>query len=174
MPQKLLPASLLLSIFFFSKPAFTQIKVGHISIQELVSAMPEYKKAAAEIDDYEKALIQLGDEYRAEYRKQDSTFVADSAQWNSATREVKRKELNSIYLKVINFNQEAQQMMTKKEQELLLPIQQKAVQTTQAVARENGFSYVLSKEQLIAYPATDDLLPLVLKKLNIVVQGSQK
>jgi outer membrane protein len=83
-------------------------------------------------------------------------------------KEVKRKELNELYIKWTNFiNQEAQQLINKKEQELLAPIQQKAVQTSQAVAKENGYAYILPKEQLISFPAADDILPLVLKKLNI-------
>jgi outer membrane protein len=58
-------------------------------------------------------------------------------------------------------------MMNQHEQELLAPIQDKAVSTSQAVAKENGYAYILPKEQLIAFPAADDILPLVFKKLNI-------
>ncbi len=86
---------------------------------------------------------------------------------DSFMREIKRKELNELYIKIVNFNQSAQQSMQKKEQELLEPIQQKAVQTTQAVAKENGYAYILSKEQLIAFPAADDILPLVAKNLAL-------
>lgn len=162
-------AALAFAILFTAHSSSAQTKIGHISIQELVNEMPEYKKALADLDEYEKALIQLGQEHQANYARQDSLFKADSLKWNSATKDVKRRELNAIYLKVINFNQEAQKLMNQREQELLAPIQQKAVQTTQQVAKENGYSYILGKEQLIAFPATDDVLPLVLKKLNIVV-----
>ena len=144
-----------------------QPKLGHISISELVAAMPEYKKATTDLDEYEKALIQMGQDRQREYARYDSIFQADSSKWNAAQREVKKTELNGLYLKVINFNQEAQKLMGQREQALLNPIQQKALQTAQAVAKENGYSYILNKEQLIAYPATDDILPLALKKLNI-------
>jgi outer membrane protein len=144
-----------------------QPKIGHISINELVAAMPEYKKASTDLDEYEKALIQMGQDRQADYARQDSVFKADSSKWNSSQKEVKKTELNGLYLKVINFNQEAQKLMGQREQELINPITQKALQTAQAVAKENGYSYILNKEQLIAYPATDDILPLALKKLNI-------
>ncbi|HUP10860.1 MAG TPA: OmpH family outer membrane protein, partial [Niastella sp.] len=86
----------------------------------------------------------------------------------AAQKEIKKKELNELYLKWTNFvNQEAQQMMNQHEQELLAPIQEKAVTTSQAVAKENGYAYILPKEQLIAFPAADDILQLVFKKLNI-------
>ena len=144
-----------------------QAKIGYISIQELVTQMPEFKKASNDLDEYEKALIAQGQEHQREWRRQDSLFNVDSPKWNPSVKDVKRRELNAIYLKVINYNQEAQQQMQARERELLAPIQQKAVQTTQAVAKENGFSYILSKEQLISYPPGDDLLNLVLKKLGI-------
>lgn len=144
-----------------------QNKIGHVSVQEIVNNMPEYKSALAELDDFEKALIDLGKEYNREYNRQDSLFAADSSKWTSAMKDVKRKELNAAYLKVLNFNQDAQNQMNQKEQQLLAPVQQKAVQTAQQVAKENGYAYVLPKEQLIAFPASEDILPLVLKKLNI-------
>ena len=145
-----------------------QNKIGYISLQDLISVMPEYKTAGTELQDYQKALEQQGSDYQMELYLKDSTFKADSLKWNTSIKDVKKKELNELYIKWTNFvNQEAQQLINKKEQELLAPIQQKAVQTSQAVAKENGYAYILPKEQLISFPAADDILPLVLKKLNI-------
>ena len=167
MKKAALPVLMVLLSVCMSERLQAQAKIGYISIQELVTQMPEFKKASTDLDEYEKALIQQGQDHQAEWRRQDSLFNADSAKWNPSVKEVKRRELNTIYLKVINYNQEAQQMMQARERELLAPIQQKAVQTTQVVAKENGFSYILSKEQLISYPPGDDVLNLVLKKLGI-------
>jgi outer membrane protein len=153
--------------------ADAQNKIGYISLQELVSAMPEYKKAQAEMQDYQKALVQQGNDYQQEFlNKQKAANSADTIKWTSAMKEVKKKELNELYVKWTNFvNQEAQQMMNQHEQELLAPIQDKAVSTSQAVAKENGYAYILPKEQLIAFPAADDILPLVFKKLNITKEA---
>ena len=145
-----------------------QNKIGYISLQELISVMPEYKKATVDLQEYQKALVQQGNDYQMEFFRKDSIFKADSIKWTSAMKDVKRKELNELYLKWTNFvNEEGQQLLNKHEQELLAPIQQKAVQTSQTVAKENGYAYILPKEQLISFPAADDILPLVLKKLNI-------
>jgi outer membrane protein len=144
-----------------------QNKIGFISLQELIPAMPEYKKAATDLEEYQKALVSQGTDYQQEFFRKDSVYKADSTKWSTAMRDVKKKELNELYMKWMNFNQEAQQLMQKREQELIAPIQQKAVQTTQTVAKEAGYAYVLSKETLISFPSADDLLPLVTKKLNI-------
>jgi outer membrane protein len=148
--------------------ADAQNKIGYISLQELVTAMPEYKKAQGDMQEYQKALVQQGTDYQQQFIDKQKLYIADSIKLSSAVKEVRRKELNDLYVKWTNFvNQEAQQMMNQHEQELLAPIQDKAVQTSQAVAKENGYAYILPKEQLIAFPSADDILPLVFKKLNI-------
>lgn len=152
--------------------ANAQNKIGFISLQELIPAMPEYKKAVADLDEYQKALVDQGNDYQQEFIRKDSIYKTDSTKWSQAMREVKRKELNELYMKWMNFNQEAEQLYQRKQQELIAPIQQKAVSTTQTVAKENGYSYVISKETLISFPSADDLLPLVSKKMNIKIESS--
>jgi outer membrane protein len=154
--------------------ADAQNKIGYISLQELVSAMPEYKKAQLEMQEYQKALVQQGNDYQTAFITDQKKFVDDSLKMTNAVKEVKRKALNELYIKWTNFvNQEAQQLMNQHEQELLGPIQEKAVNTSQAVAKEQGYAYILPKEQLIAFPAADDILPLVFKKLNITPASAQ-
>lgn len=147
-----------------------QNKIGYISLQELIPAMPEYKKAETELADYGKALNEQLIQYRREYDTKDSIFRADSAKWTPAVREVKRQELNELAMKVYTFQQDASKKLQQKENDLITPIQAKAVNTTQAVAKENGYAYVLSKESLIAFPAADDVLPLVAKKLGLKLE----
>lgn len=147
-----------------------QNKIGYISLQELIPAMPEYKKAEADLADYGKALNEQLAEYRRNFEIKDSVYKQDSSKMTAAMREIKRKELNELGLKAYTFQQEAQQMLQRKEQDLLAPIQDKAIATTQSVAKENGYAYVLSKEQLIAMPSGDDVLPLVAKKLGLKIE----
>jgi len=144
-----------------------QNKIGYISLQDLMAAMPEYKTAANDLQDYQKALIQQGNDNQQEFFRRDSIYKTDSVKWSPSMRDLKKKELNELYMKWANFSQEARELLNKREQELLAPIQQKAVQTSQTVAKENGYAYILPKEQLISFPTSDDILPLVFKKLNI-------
>lgn len=161
-----------LGLLMATSTANAQNKIGFISLQELIPAMPEYKKAVADLDEYQKALVDQGNDYQQEFIRKDSIYKTDSTKWSQAMREVKRKELNELYMKWMNFNQEAEQLYQRKQQELIAPIQQKAVSTTQTVAKENGYSYVISKETLISFPSADDLLPLVSKKMNIKIESS--
>lgn len=166
--KRILPfVAVCLMISAFGSDVQAQNKIGYISLQELIPAMPEYKKAETDLADYGKALNEQLNDYRRAFDIKDSIYKADSAKWNPSMREVKKKELNELAMKVYTFQQEAQQLLQKKENDLIVPIQQKAVQTTQAVAKENGYSYILSKDQLIHFPVSDDVLPLVAKKLGL-------
>jgi outer membrane protein len=49
----------------------------------------------------------------------------------------------------------------------MAPITKKATDAIQAVAKENGYAYVINKEQLLVSPPADDILPLVKKKLGL-------
>jgi outer membrane protein len=158
-----------ISLLFSANTVNAQAKIGYISLNELIVAMPEYQKADTAMADYQKALQEQSQEYQKEFTRKDSIFTADSVKWTVAMRDIKRKELRDIYVKLINFNQGMEKAVQQKEQELLRPIQLKAVNTVQSVAKENGYAYVLSKEQLIAFPSADDVMPLVAKKLNLKV-----
>jgi outer membrane protein len=148
-----------------------QNKIGYISLQELIPNMPEYKEAETKLGEYGKALNQQLIEYRRSYETADSVYKMDSGKWNASVRELKKKDLNALALKAYNFQNEANQLLQNRENELITPIQQKAVNTTQAVAKENGYAYVLNKETLIAFPTADDMLPLVAKKLGLKIES---
>src|SRR5215831_7542945 len=146
MKKYCLIAFIALGLLASSDLASAQAKIGYISLQELVAAMPEYQKAQADLQDYQKALSQQAAEYQMEFARKDSVYKKMAPSWSQAMQEVKKQELNDLYEKINSYNQKANQLLQEKEQTLLLPIQRKAVETTQAVAKENGYGYVLSKE----------------------------
>ena len=70
------------------------------------------------------------------------------------------------------------EQVNQKQEQLLAPIQQKAVATIQEVAKTNGYTYVFNKEVLFSYPDSDDLMPLIRKKMGwttpVAVPGGVK
>jgi len=75
--------------------------------------------------------------------------------------------VGDLLQKLQGWQTQAQQLAQQKNQELIAPIQKKALEAIQAVAKENGFTYVIQKEQLLVSPPGEDLLPLVKKRLGI-------
>ena len=145
------------------------VKIGVISLQELIPAMPEYKKADTALNDYQNALGQNFEDMKREYYEKDSALnTKDTAKLTKAQLEIKRREVSELLVKLQGWQQQAQQMYQQKQQDLIQPIQKKAVEAIQAVAKENGYTYVLTKDALLVSPPAEDLLPLVKKKLGIV------
>jgi len=145
-----------------------QGKIAYISLQELIPAMPEYKKADTALNDYQNALAQNFEDMKKEYVEKDSLLNSkDSLKYTKAQLELKKREISDMVVKLQGWQQQAQQLYQQKQQDLIQPIQRKAVEAVQTVAKENGYAYVLTKEALLASPPADDLLPLVKKKLGI-------
>lgn len=143
-------------------------KIGVVSLQELIPTMPDYKKADTALNDFQNALGQQFDDMRKEYYEKDSALNSkDSVKFTKAQLEMKRREVNELLVKLQGWQQQAQQMYQQKQQELITPIQKKALEAVQAVAKENGYAYVLSKEALLVSPPAEDILPLVKKKLGV-------
>ncbi|ULQ56102.1 OmpH family outer membrane protein [Flavihumibacter rivuli] len=147
--------------------ANAQNKIGYISLNEVVAAMPEAKKADSALVQFRDALIQSAQEKENALNEGIQKFNADSSKMTAAVKEVKRKELQQKLQELQGEEQRIQQELQKKQEELSEPIQKKAMDAVNSVAKENGYGYVFPKEALIVYPPADDLLPLVKKKLGL-------
>ncbi len=147
--------------------ASAQTKIGYISTDELIAVMPEAEKADAELKEYQSALGQQGQDRMKELGLKDSLFVKDSAKLSPSMKEIKRKELIELYQKVQGFQTEAQEMYQEEAQKKIAPIRAKAMEAIRAVAKENGYTYILDVNAVIVAPPGDDVLALVKKKLGI-------
>ncbi|MEO5893002.1 MAG: OmpH family outer membrane protein [Ferruginibacter sp.] len=157
-----------ISIFGLTGTSYSQTKIGYISTEELIGAMPEAEKANTELQEYQAALQQQGASYYKELGELDSLFSRDSATMSKATKELKRNDMNALLQKLQGWQQTMQQMLGQKQQDLLGPIQKKAIENIRAVAKESGYSYIFEAGSLLVSPPADDILPLVKKKLGIV------
>src|SRR5258706_5228627 len=132
--------------------ASAQNKIGFISTEELIGAMPEADQANAALQDYQTSLQQQGNEYLQELNEKNSLFVKDSAKLSAAAKELRRNDLVALYQKVQNWNQTSQQLLQEKQQALVAPIRAKALETIKEVAKENGYTYIFDAAALIVSP----------------------
>lgn len=144
-----------------------QNKIGYISTEELVSVMPETVKADSNLQQYRTALIQNAQEKQSSLEAAIQKFNDDSAKLSVSVKDVKRAELQKMLSDLQAEDQRIQQQLQQRQQELITPINRKAFDAIQAVAKENGYTYVLEKGALLVAPPGEDILPLVAKKLNV-------
>jgi outer membrane protein len=142
-------------------------KFGHINTGELLSVMPETKKAQEKMQKLQDSLNVVYAEMIKEYNEKDSIIRKDSTTWTPAKKEIKFKEFGDLAERVQQYSTQAQQWLQAKEQEVYAPVQKAAIDAIQSVAKANGYTYVFTAEALLVSPPSDDILPLVKKFLKI-------
>ena len=165
--KKLFTAMTLALCLMVAGKADAQTKIGYISSQELVNIMPETKRADSILNDLRNALVQNATEKQNAFYAAIDKFNKDSATFTDAQKTIKRGDLTKMGQELGGEEERIQQELQKRQQELIQPINRKAYDAVQAVAKENGYTYVFEKEALLVAPPGEDILQLVAKKLNI-------
>jgi outer membrane protein len=146
-----------------------QSKTGCISFNELLNAMPDFKRADTVLARYRDTLEREYDAYKTEYSEQENLLRSvDTARYTKVQLDLKKRSLAEILSKLQGYEQEAGLLLDQKRQFLLLPIQKKAAAAIQAVSKENGYAFILEKDVLHVYPPSEDILPLVKKRLGLL------
>lgn len=162
----LLVVAVTLSTFTFAQKS---VKIGHINSNELLAAMPERETVQKQIEDHAAQLTATMDAMRKEYETKVTEFQAKQDVMTDIIRDNKIKEITDLEKRITEFQKTAQADLQKKEETLLQPIIDKAKKAIDDVAKENNFTYILdSSLGVVLYSIdSDDVLPLVKKKLNI-------
>jgi outer membrane protein len=150
--------------------SFAQNKFACISFSELMSSMPETKKADTTLIQYRSALEQQFETMKTDYTSQATVLTSsDTGKFTRPQLELKRRSLSELLGRIQTFDQEAGQLLDQKRSDLLQPIQRKAEDAIARVARDNSYAYVFEKDNLHFYPPGDDILALVRKRLGLAV-----
>ena len=126
-------------------------KFAHVNFNELVMLMPAADSARAQIaasqQEAQDTYKSMTDEFQVKYQQ----YQQKSSTWTPAIRESKEKELQ------------------QQQQQLMAPIQQRAVAAVEKLAKEGGYIYVFEKASMLYVDETQsvDLTPAARKALNI-------
>ena len=91
-------------------------------------------------------LYQSAQDKQAAFDDAVAKFYKDSIHYSAQVKEVKRKALQQQVQDMQGEEQRIQQELQKKQEEYSTPIQKKALDAVQAVAKENGYTYVFVKK----------------------------
>lgn len=144
-------------------------KIGYVDLQEIMTQMPEYKKANTDMEAYSKTLEDELKKMGEEFQKAYGEFEKTSSKMTEPVREIKQKQLQDMQQRIQEFQQSAQENARKKEAELLKPIIDKAKTAISQVAKENGYSYVMDSNTagFLYKPEADNLISKVKAKLGL-------
>jgi outer membrane protein len=161
---------LLLSLtFLISISSFSQNKFGYIDSQELLLLMPERKTAEEEVQTFAKSLESQLQAMTAEYQQSVQEYQANEATYTDLVKQDKVTEITGLEQRIQSFQQNAQQALQSKEQELLEPILQKARKAIEDVANEGDYTYIFDKSvgSILYVKESENILNKVKKKLML-------
>ncbi|MFH2095164.1 MAG: OmpH family outer membrane protein [Bacteroidota bacterium] len=170
--KKIILFLLLAVVISTAYQATAQVKqrFGHIDSQALLMKMPERETAKKAIEAHAKELEEQLQAMQKELELKYQDYLDKQATYSDLIKKTKEEELTDLQQRMQDFQATAQQDLQSKELELLQPIFDKAKKGIEDVAKEKGYDYVFdtSVGALLYWPPeSDDLLPMVLKKLGI-------
>lgn len=150
-------------------PAQNTIKIGHIDFNTLLAAMPGIDSVKIKLQSYQKTLTDQMDAMKAEFENKYMDYQSQSSGMSDLIKQTKEKELSDLQGRIDAFQQKANQDLQAKQQELVAPFIEKAKTAIKEIAKENKYTYILNAiEDVVIYKEeSDDVMPLVKKKLNI-------
>ena len=146
-----------------------QDKLGYINSNELLSIMPESVAMQDELQSYAKGLESSLGAMQAEGEKKLADYQQNEATMSELVKQDKIRELENIQQRILEFQQNAQESLSAKEQELITTILDKARKAIDEVAKEGNFTYIFdaSTGNILYANENENILPLVKAKLGL-------
>lgn len=147
-------------------------KFARINVQEVVMAMPEFDEAQKNLEAFGKDLNEQMEQIQVEFNNKLADFQKNQATMAASVKQMRQQELEQLQQRFSEFQQIAQQDFQKKQAELIEPVQKRAQEAVNKVAKANGYIVVFDVSvPSLAYideAQTTDIAPLVKKELGIV------
>lgn len=145
------------------------LKFAHVNYSELVQLMPEADQARAAMAASSKEAEETFQGMYEEYQTKMQQYQQKAESWTAAVRQSKEKELTDIQARLQEFQQTIQQELSQQQGQLMAPIQQKAIETVEKLAKEGGYIYVFEASSMLYIDSkqSTDLTPAARKALNI-------
>lgn len=147
------------------------VKFGQVYSQEIIVLMPEYTKAVSDIQALEKKytdeMTRTNEEFTKKYQEFQQAVSDGSLPANIQER--RQKELQDMMERSEQFQQEAQQQMSKTQQELMTPIMKKVEDAIKAVGAEENLVAIFDLSRTYIPYLSESLVIDVTPKLKAKV-----
>jgi Skp family chaperone for outer membrane proteins len=158
---------------FTNQSSAQQVKIGYFDEQSILPLMPGIQKVDTLLRSFsEDSLKQEYDYTLSLYMRQDSIWKKDSATMPAKARELAQRDLNTLKIKLIRWQEYSNGLAEQKKEELLAPYLKKIVDALHDVVVEQKYSYVLRQDALYPYvqpPLLDNLTIRVAMKLKLTI-----
>lgn len=169
--KKLLKLTLL-AVAVLAVSTVSAQKFARVNLQEIVVAMPEFEEAQKNLEAFGKDLQEQMEQIQVEFNNKVADFEKNQATMAASIKQMKQQELEQLQQRFSEFQQIAQQDFQKKETELLEPVQKKAQEAVNKIAKAVGYLAVFNTAipSLVYFDEAQltDISASVKKELGIV------
>jgi outer membrane protein len=149
--------------------AQSPLKIGHVNINEIMTALPERDSAEVLMEKETKEIKSTYEEMTVLYNKLLDEYQKGLSSYSELVRQTKESELLDKQKRLAEFEQNASVTLQNRNAELIKPIYEKIIKAIEKVATENGFTYILDVSNgtvVFTSKESQNLDQLVLKLLK--------
>jgi len=144
-----------------------ELKFGHLNKRALVESMPEASRAQTELENLLLQKRTEGERMEAELQRAFETFMQEAETLDENVRNTREQRLRNQQENLRTFAQNAERELTLRQQELMLPIENKIERALEQVGKEQGLIYIFDDETLLFKSAQSiDVLPFMQRIVN--------
>ncbi|NMH27442.1 OmpH family outer membrane protein [Flavobacterium silvaticum] len=136
-------------VVLMAQAATAQAKVAHVDVADIMQKMPAMVDAQKQLaklgETYDAGYKTLVDEYQAKIKKYDQ----EAATVTDAINDERSKEVQEMQKRIVDYRDNAQKELQKKESDLVKPIMDKVKASIEKVGKAKGFQYVLNAADLL-------------------------
>jgi outer membrane protein len=156
----------------FISNAQAPVKIGYADPDYILGQLPEAKQIDAELKSLQAQLKTQIDSKAQEFQKKYKDYQENQTTMLVPVRENTERELQQLQANFEKLQQDAQTTIQAKQQQLMQPVYGKIGKGIEEVAKENGFSLILSSQVggldvVLFGDESINVSDLVLKKLGV-------
>ncbi len=154
------------AFFGFSQ---TPVKLGHVNINEIMTALPERDSAQVRLDKETKEIENTYEDMKVVYNKMVEEYQKGLSTYSDFVKKAKEAEILDKQKRIQEYEQNANSTLQQRNLELFQPIYDKIIKAIEKVATEGGFTYILDLSKgSVVFSSKDsqNINQLVLKALK--------
>lgn len=142
---------LILMLMLFAPVATFAQKFGHVNAQQVMESLPEFVKARAEVEGQAKAYDNDLQAMQKEIQSKAEAYEKTASTMNETKRKETETELQNLYQKFQQAQQDNSQALQKLQNEKMQPIVAKLQTAIKNVGKAGGYVYIMDLSSGIPY-----------------------
>ena len=161
--------TLFIAVLFIGFTSNSQTKVGTVDSDYIITKMPQLKIVQERIKNYGAKLDSINNKKISEYDAKVKAYNEAAKTLSEADKKTKYVEIGKLNQDLAKFRENGTKMMQLRKDEFMRPLYKKIAEVTEVVAKENGYTQILTStgNEFAYIDRKFDITELILKKLGI-------